>query len=556
MNSISERYQVVVCGGGLAGFCAAVAAARMGIKTCIVQNRPVFGGNSSSEVRVTPHGAAAFHAYARETGILSELLIEERARNHELIFENGWTNSVWDLTMYDLAMQTPNLSFHVNTDITGVEMQGPRQIAAVVGRVQNAETELTIAGDIFLDCTGDGVVAHLAGCEWRMGTEAREEFNEPHAPLQASNDVMGNSIHFKTKNMGRPVPFKAPDWAVKFEDASYFYEQGRYPKDERGGFWWLEIGVPWHTIHQAEDIRHELTRHALGVWDWMKNKDPKMMDRTAHYALDWIGQVPGKRESRRILGQYFMTEHDPINRTVFPDEVAFGGWFIDLHTPGGLLAGSSEPANAEGYDTHTEYAVKSYAGPYGIPLRILISKDVENLMLAGRNVSVTHAGGGPGGAGAYGHVRDRAGPHAPLRQRQHHELSGGAAPALLPRHQRQHRLHPAAPAPPPLALRPQPAAAPGGRTLLGDPAGDRAGGAHFSGAPAPGVPRLRPLLPRSPVRPGIQPLRLAGGSVGGGASRARQLPATPPAPAPPGGPHPEAARHHPPHQRRPLSRDV
>src|ERR1700712_2358750 len=106
MKSISKQYDVVVCGGGLAGVSAAIASARGGARTCLVQDRPVLGGNSSSEVRVTPHGAAAFHAYARETGILSELLIEERARNHEEIFENGWTNSVWDMVMYDFVQNT------------------------------------------------------------------------------------------------------------------------------------------------------------------------------------------------------------------------------------------------------------------------------------------------------------------------------------------------------------------------------------------------------------------------------------------------------------------
>lgn len=386
----TESYQIVVIGGGLAGFCAAVAAARQGATTCLVNNRPVFGGNSSSEVRVTPHGAAAFHAYARETGILSELLIAERAANHEEIFENGWTNSVWDMVLYDMAMQTPNLTFHVNTDVQDVVMKG-RSIESVRGIVQNAELELTLNADLFIDCTGDGFVADRAGCEWRMGSESRAEFNEPHAPELASGDVMGSSLHFKTKDMGRPVPFVAPDWAMHYDDAGFFYQQGRPPKEERGGYWWLEIGVPYHTIENNETIRHELTRHLLGVWDWMKNRDPIMMERTRNYAIDWIGQVPGKRESRRIMGQYLMTEHDPQNRTVFPDEIAFGGWFIDLHTPGGLLAQHSEAASGEDYNTFSDYAVKSYAGPYGIPLRSLIAKDVDNLTMAGRNVSVTHA---------------------------------------------------------------------------------------------------------------------------------------------------------------------
>jgi hypothetical protein len=391
MKTVNEQYDVVVCGGGLAGFCAAVAAARHGAKTCLVQDRPVFGGNSSSEIRVTPHGAAAFHAYARETGIVSELLIEERARNHEPIVENGWTNSVWDLTMYDLAMNTPNLTFHLNTAVTGVMMASPDRIAAVSCRTANAEIHRQISAQTFIDCTGDGTVAAEAGCEYRIGSESRSEYNEPHAPAVGSKDVMGSSLHFKAKDVGFPSPFVAPSWAVTYDDQSFFYEQGREPKELKSGYWWIEIGVPWDTIHQNEEIRHELTRHVLGIWDWIKNKDPKTMDRAANLALDWIGQVPGKRESRRIVGEYWMTEHDVQKKTVFPDEIAFGGWFIDLHTPGGLLASTSEAASAEGYSETSEYAAKSYAGPYGIPLRALIARDVKNLMMAGRNVSATHA---------------------------------------------------------------------------------------------------------------------------------------------------------------------
>jgi len=390
MKQIKESYELVVVGGGLAGFCAAVAAARLGTKTCIVQNRPVFGGNSSSEIRVTPHGACAFHAYARETGIISELLIAERALNHEEIFENGWTNSVWDLVLYNMAQSTPNLTVKVNTDVYDVVQDG-RTLQAVLARIQNTETELELAANLFIDASGDGLVAALAGCEWRMGSESRDEFNEPHAPEKASGDVMGSSIHFKTKYIGKPCAYQAPEWAMHYEDAAFFYAQGRPPKQEKGGYWWIEIGVPYHTITDNETIRHELTRHALGVWDWMKNKDPKMKELVRDYALDWVGQVPGKRESRRIMGQYLMTENDPQNCTVFEDEIAFGGWFIDLHTPGGLLAANSEPASKEDYSTFSEYAVKSYAGPYGIPLRSLIAKDIDNLMMAGRNVSVTHA---------------------------------------------------------------------------------------------------------------------------------------------------------------------
>lgn len=389
MKCRTETYDVVVCGGGLAGLSAAVAAARHGSRTCLVQDRPVLGGNSSSEIRVVPRGAGIYHAYARESGIVSELLAEERAVNHEEIFENGWTNGVWDLVQYDLVMRTPRLTLHLNTAVTGVTVEDGR-ITAVTAHTTHAETQLTLYGGQFVDCTGDAVVADLAGCEWRMGSEGRAEFGEPHAREEATDDVMGSSLHFKTKNVGHPVPFTLPDWAVEYDDAAFFYRGGRRPSTLKGGFWWIEIGVPWHSIHDNERIRHELTRHALGVWDWIKNKDPELREQAATYALDWIGQLPGKRESRRVVGLHLMTEGDLRAEEPFPDEVAYGGWNIDLHTPGGLLAPTSEPTAAEGHDPTASAAMQAYVGPFGIPLRSLIAKDVGNLLMAGRNVSATH----------------------------------------------------------------------------------------------------------------------------------------------------------------------
>ncbi|WP_156253272.1 FAD-dependent oxidoreductase [Pseudactinotalea terrae] len=390
MRTRVEHAQVVVCGGGLAGVSAAVAAARMGLETVLIQDRPVLGGNSSSEVRVVPRGAANYHAYARETGVIGDLLERERLLNHEEIFENGFTNSVWDLTLYDLVERTPGLRLHLNTLVRDVVLGDDKRIDAVVAHTPSAETETEIRCDAVVDCTGDGVVAALAGAPWRMGTEARSEFDEPHAPLDASADVMGNSIHIKTKDVGRPVDFELPEWAVSYDDAAFFYRGGRRPSTLKGGYWWIEIGVPWHTIHDAETIRHELTRHALGVWDWIKNKDPQLRDRARTYALDWIGQVPGKRESRRIMGQHLLTEADLSRAEPFKDEIAYGGWNIDLHTPGGLLAETSEPTAAEGHETTAPAAVAAYVGPFGIPLRSLIALEVPNLLMAGRNVSATH----------------------------------------------------------------------------------------------------------------------------------------------------------------------
>lgn len=410
---LNQSYDLVVAGGGLAGFCAAVAAARRGLKTCLVHERPVLGGVASSEMRVTVHGVACHHPWGRETGIISEILAEERARNHEPINENGWVNSVFDAVLYDLAVREPNLTLHLNTAVIEVLMEGAaavevpantskgyyerpacapsRKIAALVARTLSAEVEYTLAAPLFVDATGDALLADRAGCGWRMGSEGRAETNELHAPERASTDTMGNSIHIRAKDIGRDAPFTAPEWAVRHEDADFFYKQGRRPTDPHGGYWWIEIGVPWHTITDNEVIRHELTRHALGVWDWMKNRDPVMKEKCRTFALDFIGQVPGKRESRRVYGHHWLTENELQACTRFPDEVVFGGWFIDLHTPGGLLAPTSEPHAAEGYQADSEYTAKSHVGPYGIPLRSLIARDVDNLFLAGRCISTTRA---------------------------------------------------------------------------------------------------------------------------------------------------------------------
>lgn len=385
----TEQYDVVVCGGGLAGFCAALAAARHGAKTALIHNRPVLGGCSSSEVRVIARGAASYHAYARESGILQELEAEERHINHQEVFESGWANSVWDMTMYDMAQHEPNLALKLNTIAENVERDGAH-ITGVIAHTPSEERRTLINGSVFIDCTGDGIVAMNAGCQWRRGEEARSEFNETHAPESASPWTMGNSLLFKTVDVGHPAPFTPPDWAVTFDDPKFFDEQGRFLYDTKGGFWWIELGKPWDVIKDNEILRHELTRRVYGVWDWMKNKDPRFIGKTRNLALDWIGQVPGMRESRRFEGLMMLTENDVKANTVYPDEIAYGGWNIDLHTVGGMLADSSEPTAAAGYKDGGEVSAAVYVGPFGIPLRMLIARDVDNLFLGGRIVSATH----------------------------------------------------------------------------------------------------------------------------------------------------------------------
>lgn len=402
MHPTELTADVVVCGAGLAGLCAAVAAARHGAQVVLIGERPVLGGCSSSEIRVSPQGSAHFHGYARETGIIAELIIADRLVNHAETGGTGWTNSVWDMVLYDLAQRTPGLTLLLNTTVLGVDAaddsegddlgEADRAIAAVRARTLSAERDWRIAGDLFVDATGDGAVAAMAGNRWRMGAESRDEFGEPHAPLEPSEGVQGTSIQIMTRDMGRPVPFRAPEWAANYDDERFFTEGGRSPDSTRSGWWWIELGIPWETIHDNETIRHELTRHALGVWDWIKNRSVAHRERFADLALDWIGQVPGKRESRRIIGRHLLTEHDLLRSgdRAFPDEIAYGGWNIDLHTAGGLLASVSEPTAAEGYLQEGAASVAAHVSPFGIPLRSLIARDVDNLLLAGRDVSATH----------------------------------------------------------------------------------------------------------------------------------------------------------------------
>ena len=420
MKKHSLEFDVAVIGGGLAGFAAAVASARHGAKTILIQDRPVLGGNASSEIRVTPHGAGLHHPYATETGLMAEAALAERSRCHIEVMENAWTNSQWDLALYDICQRTPNLKLQMNTSLTDViledgtrgstldpedahvstesgYMERPainpsRKIASVECNVANSETMLCVAAKQFIDATGDGLCAHLAGCSWRWGSEARSEFDEIHAPTEPDALTMGSSIQFYCHDTGAPVPSVAPPWAKELDDSDFFYGgTGRIPYNPRGGFWWIEIGVPYNTIFDNETIREELTEWTLGIWDWMKNKDEKMREVCANYALDWVGQVPGKRESRRILGKYFINENELRLDRAFEDEIAHGGWFIDLHTPGGLLAENAEPGAATGYDSHNIEAAKGHVGPYGIPLGILQSRDIDNLGMAGRDVSATKA---------------------------------------------------------------------------------------------------------------------------------------------------------------------
>jgi hypothetical protein len=403
---VKETFDVVVAGGGVAGVCAAVAAARHGCKVALVQDRPVLGGNSSSEIRVPPGGAATPNPWARETGIVEELQVEDRARNHDPIWE-GTMSSIWDLVLYEWCRREPNIRLFLNTSVRKAVMASSGKIAAALCAQLGSEKVFELSADVFIDCTGDGSLGAAAGAEFRQGREARSEFGESLAPETADSKTQGSSLFLRARDVGRPVPFTPPPWAEDYptEESLLKRSHGVFKrreysgsaslsgsedeshwKREFAGYWWIEIGAPYDTITDNAAIRDELLRHVLGVWDHIKNHGNHEAE---NLALDGIGMVPGKRESRRLMGDHVLTENDVRDHPLFPDRVAYGGWFIDVHTMGGILAKGQPP---EALCGNPDLGDKLRVEPYSIPFRCLYSRNVENLLMAGRDFSCTHIG--------------------------------------------------------------------------------------------------------------------------------------------------------------------
>lgn len=369
--------QVAVIGGGLTGVCAAIASARLGAETVLVQDRPVLGGNSSSEVRMHICGAASgHHRFGRETGIIEELRLENARRNP---YDR---TPRWDWILWEFVGREPNLTLWLNTR-AGEEVEAGSDgcIERVLCRQAHTEKVFWLRAEVFIDCSGDGGMGARAGAEFRMGREARSEFDESLAPEHSDRCVLGSSLMFEVRDVGRPVSFAPPAWAKKFptdDDVPFRHHDVRVRDDGTGlakGFWWIEFGGRMDTVAEDEAIRDELIAVLFGIWDHIKNHGDHGAE---NYVLDWIGAVPGKRESRRFMGDYILRQQDIERSTLFPDRVAYGGWPIDLHPPDGIY--SPEPACEQHYPDDF----------YSIPFRSLYSKNVPNLLFAGRNISASH----------------------------------------------------------------------------------------------------------------------------------------------------------------------
>lgn len=369
MTLVDLKCDLLVAGGGLAGVCAAIAAARHGAKVVLVQDRSRLGGNSSSEVKMHVVGANSHKGRPgwREGGILEEIRLDDAANNPQRCWE------LWDLLLYDKMMSEPNITLLLETSLYSASMKSGK-IDHVLARCDKSEHIYRITAPLFLDATGDSRLGLEAGAEMRTGREARSEFGETLTPEKADQETLGSSILFTSKMHDRPMPFTPPKWARKVTA-----EQLRFRRINSWeyGYWWIEWGGDLNTVWDNERIRFELLSILLGVWDYIKNSGQHPT--SANWALDWIGMMPGRRGSRRMVGDVILTQND-LMRGTWPDAVAIGGWPMDDHPPSGFDR-SDVPPNT----------VIRTPEVFNIPLRALYSKNVPNLFMAGRNISATHA---------------------------------------------------------------------------------------------------------------------------------------------------------------------
>lgn len=365
---------LVVVGGGMAGVCAALTAAREGLHVVLVQDRPVLGGNASSEVRLWILGATSHmgnnNRWAREGGVIDELLLENVYRNKE------GNPLILDTILLEKVHEEPNITLLLNTAVYAVEKSSARQISKVQAFCSQNSTQYELSAPLFCDASGDGIVAFQAGASFRMGAEPADEFGEGFAPdIEDYGELLGHSIYFYTKDTGHPVDFVAPSYAL--QDAGELPRLKKYRLQDQGCWlWWVEYGGRMDTIHQSEEIKWELWRVVYGIWHYVKNSGK--FPEAANLTLEWVGTVPGKRESRRFVGDYMLHQRDVVEQRHHQDAVAAGGWSLDLHPADGVY---SDKMSCNQW--HSK-------GTYQIPYRCYYSKDIENLFLAGRIISASH----------------------------------------------------------------------------------------------------------------------------------------------------------------------
>lgn len=376
-------FDLVVSGGGMAGICAAISAARLGVKVALIQNRPVLGGNNSSEVRVHLRGRINYPPYENIGNLVGELDSLQTG-----IARPG--GEYGDDKKLAAVLAEKNITLHLSTHVMAVEMDNAAPegytrpaIKAVIAKNIETNKELRFEAKWFADCTGDGSLGFMAGAECRQGRESRAQTGENLAPEKPDNQSMGASMPWNTADAldaaGRPVAtaFPALPWAMQFD--------GKTAQPSLSTSWNWESGMYKDQILDSEEVRDHLFRCVYGHWAYMKNQSsPEWREKAATKKLNWVSFIAGKRESRRIMGDVVLHEQDILMQKKYNDSCVTGTWDIDLH-----YATDLHQKYFPGEEFRT-IADRKVIEPYQIPYRCFYSKDVPNLFMAGRNISVTH----------------------------------------------------------------------------------------------------------------------------------------------------------------------
>ncbi|GGA64056.1 hypothetical protein GCM10011507_14610 [Edaphobacter acidisoli] len=364
---------LAVIGGGMAGVCCAITAAREGLRVILVQDRPVLGGNASGEVRLWILGATSHmgnnNRWSREGGVVDEIMVENLWRNPE------GNPVIFDSLLLEWVTREPNITLLLNTTASALEKDAQDVVQSVSTFCSQSQTEYIISASLFCDASGDGILGFLAGAAFRMGAEAASEFGEKLAPSVPIHELLGHSLYFYSRDTARPVQFIPPAFALKNIKEIVRHRELRVT-DSGCRLWWLEYGGGLDTIHDTEQIKWELWRVAYGVWNYIKNSGE--FPDVANLTLEWMGMIPGKRESRRFEGDYILSQNDIVEQRTHFDAASFGGWAIDLHPAKGVF--SPEPACTQWHSK----------GVYQIPYRTMYSRNIPNLFLAGRILSISH----------------------------------------------------------------------------------------------------------------------------------------------------------------------
>ena len=364
---VESSYDFVVIGGGMSGTCAAISAARLGVKVALVQNRPVLGGNNSSEVRVHLGARINLEPYPALGNLVNEIGPERggNARPKDYYEDDKKLKAV-------LAEQ--NISLFLNYHANKVKVENGQIVEVFAENIETGERRSFLA-PLFADCTGDGTIGYLAGAEYMSGRESRATFNEPTAPEKPDNLTMGISVQWFSEKMDSPSSFPDIKWGLPWSEEKAF-------AIKRGDWDW-ETGMGKDMVQEAEFIRDYGLLVVYSNWSFLKNHYSEK-ENFENEKLKWVAYIGGKRESRRLVGDYILTENDLTEQNFLPDGTAPTSWTIDLHYP--------DPENEKMFEGEAFRSIAKHIKiyPYPIPYRCLYSKNINNLMMAGRDISVSH----------------------------------------------------------------------------------------------------------------------------------------------------------------------